>query len=80
MTFADIPTDSEIEKAKKEHEKKKDLEGIDTSLIVAGKRSDGKDKDVGNPAKKAKLSGGSDTPKKTKHAGHKLDADEEADF
>lgn len=38
LQFSDTPTAEEIEKAKVDHEKKKELEGIDTNLIIEGNR------------------------------------------
>ena len=89
LEFSDPPTEKEIENAKKTHEMKKELEGIDTSLIIEGSRrreSDGNQ--PGSAEKKVKIEKTSDASgtvkspmeklKATKK--HNLDADEEADF
>jgi hypothetical protein len=82
VDFSDIPTETEIDTAKKAYEMKKDLEGIDPNAIIeTGVKRKVSREDSGNHKKKATDEDGKPAHRsETGQKRHNLDLDEEADF
>ncbi len=85
LQFSPCPTDAEIDAAQKEYEKKQDLDGLDTSLIIDSKRrlSGGEEQQADDSAaakKKVAVENETSTGTTPRAKKHHLEEDEEANF
>jgi hypothetical protein len=75
LQFSDPPTEAEIEAARQATEKKKDMEGIDTSNIIVDKKrrqsGDPQDMETLKPSKKSSSGSGKESGSSGKSSGDK---------
>lgn len=75
LEFTDIPTQAEIESIRVKYEAQKDLEGLDTSLVLDSSRKRAHAEDgSGGGEEEDKV------PVKSKYSRHTYASDEEAEF
>ncbi|RYY88178.1 hypothetical protein EON63_02850 [archaeon] len=80
LQFSDIPTIEEIEAIRIDYEKKKDMEGIDTSQIIDGPRKrPAKELGVAAEATPKKVTVETTRPLMKKYNAHNFASDEEAE-